>query len=200
MDNGIPSSVGRVNFRVTSHLAARVGSINLKWNDDWTPAREGDRFRHAMKTAAYDFIDVAFEVVRSWLPARQLVLSMMQSHKDNIGFLPVPCPWKRHLNSLEAQHPELAGAVRFVVFQNDPKDTWYVQSVPDESDDGQARKSRMRIRFPPHTRGLSDAALCKAIGLEDCRFVHASGHIGASKTLEGAYAMARVALKENWTS
>ena len=49
--------------------------------------------------------------------------------------------------------------------------------------------------MPEAWRGLRDAELCAAAGMEGCKFVHNSGFIGGHETRDGALAMAQKALE-----
>ena len=62
---------------------------------------------------------------------------------------------------------------------------WRVQAVTEE---GTAFTNRLGL--PEAWRGLRDAALTEASGIEGAKFVHASGFIGGNATYDGALAMA----------
>ena len=49
-------------------------------------------------------------------------------------------------------------------------------------------------------RGLRDAALTEASGIDGCKFVHATGFIGGNATYEGALAMAVKTLEQAATT
>ena len=62
---------------------------------------------------------------------------------------------------------------------------WRVQAVTAE---GTAFTNRLGLREA--WRGLRDAELSAACGIDGAKFVHASGFIGGHATYEGALAMA----------
>lgn len=62
---------------------------------------------------------------------------------------------------------------------------WRVQAVTQE---GTAFTNRLGLLEP--WRGLRDAELTAASGIDGCKFCHASGFIGGNATYDGALAMA----------
>ena len=79
---------------------------------------------------------------------------------------------------------KLSTLVKFVLFQ-DGSGMWRVQAVTQE---GTAFTNRLGLLEP--WRGLRDAELTAASGINGCKFCHASGFIGGNATYDGALAMA----------
>ena len=93
------------------------------------------------------------------------------------------CPWKTHLYDLEKVH-KVKALLKFVLYE-DSSGMWRVQAVTAE---GTAFTNRLGLL--EQWRGLRDAELVAASGIEGCKFVHASGFIGGNATFEGALKMA----------
>lgn len=98
------------------------------------------------------------------------------------------CPWKSHIYSLE-EELGCEGRTLFVVFHDDRDGSWRVQAVNTS-----AASFELRRGLPAELRGLRDAELSAASGIDGCVFVHAGGFIGGNKTRDGALAMAKAAL------
>ena len=90
---------------------------------------------------------------------------------------------------LEKEQPDLAGAIKYVLYERDSGD-WSVQCIPVEMD-----SFTSRLPLPESFRGLRDEELSKAWGIPGCIFVHNSGFIGGNKTYEGVLQMARASLE-----
>lgn len=98
------------------------------------------------------------------------------------------CPWKSHIYTLEEERG-CAGRTLFVVFEDDRDGSWRVQAVNTSPASFELRRG-----LPEALRGLRDAELSAASGIDGCVFVHAGGFIGGNKTRAGALAMAEAAL------
>ena len=98
------------------------------------------------------------------------------------------CPWKSHIYTIEEERG-YPGRTLFVVFEDDRDGTWRVQAVNTSPASFELRRG-----LPEALRGLRDAELSAAAGIDGCVFVHAAGFIGGCRTREGALAMARAAL------
>jgi uncharacterized UPF0160 family protein len=128
------------------------------------------------------------------LPARDVVeVALLARHDVDasgqiIKFTTGGCPWKTHLYDLERVH-KVSPLVKFVLYE-DSSGMWRVQAVTAE---GTAFTNRLSLLEA--WRGLRDAELAKASGIEGCKFCHASGFIGGNATYEGAFAMAKKTLE-----
>lgn len=98
------------------------------------------------------------------------------------------CPWKSHLYVLEEERG-CPGRTLFVLFKDDRDGSWRVQAVNTSPASFELRRG-----LPEALRGLRDAELSTAVGIDGCVFVHAGGFIGGNKTREGALAMATASL------
>jgi uncharacterized UPF0160 family protein len=192
IDNGIAVAEGPLRYHVTTTLSARVGRLNPSWNEPQTADVQNECFKKAMELASSEFIAHVEGLVKSWWPARAVVLNAMKARADihpsnAILFIPTACPWKDHVFEVE-QEMKCIGSVLYVVF-GDSGGSWRVQAVPTDPHSFGQRKG-----LPEPWRGLRDAELSDKCGLPGSIFIHASGFIGGHQTKEGALAMAVKAL------
>uniref|UniRef100_A0A804NUN3 Metal-dependent protein hydrolase n=1 Tax=Zea mays TaxID=4577 RepID=A0A804NUN3_MAIZE len=178
-----------------THLSSRVGRFNLDWTDpDQSLEKENAAFEQAMVLAGSEFMESVRFHVKSWLPARSIVLECLLS-KGNIDpsgeimVLDRFCPWKLHLFELE-EELKTDPLTKYVLYQDERSKSWRVQAVAVAPDRFESRKA-----LPEKWRGMRDDELSAETGIPGCVFVHMSGFIGGNKTYEGALEMARAALK-----
>jgi uncharacterized UPF0160 family protein len=178
-----------------THLSSRVGRFNLDWTDpDQSSEKENEAFLKAMALAGSEFLDSVRFHVRSWLPARSIVMECLSARFDidssgEIMVLTRFCPWKLHLFELE-QELKITPTVKYTLYQDDRSTQWRVQAVAVSPDSFESRKP-----LPPQWRGLRDDELSKESGISGCVFVHMNRFIGGNQSYEGALAMAKAALK-----
>ncbi|XP_010252461.1 PREDICTED: UPF0160 protein C694.04c [Nelumbo nucifera] len=178
-----------------THLSSRVGRLNLDWMDpDQSAEKENEAFQHAMNLAGSEFLESVRFHVKSWLPARSIVIECLAARGDvdssgEIMVLNKFCPWKLHLFELE-EEMKIDPLIKYVLYQDDRSKNWRVQAVAISPDKFESRKP-----LPSPWRGLRDDELSKESGIPGCVFVHMSGFIGGNQSYEGALAMARAALK-----
>ncbi|KAL6633759.1 hypothetical protein ACP70R_026430 [Stipagrostis hirtigluma subsp. patula] len=178
-----------------THLSSRVGRLNPDWTDpDQSPEKENAAFQQAMMLAGGEFMESVRFHVKSWLPARSIVLECLLSRGNvdpsgEIMVLDRFCPWKLHLFELE-EELKVDPLTKYVLYQDERSKSWRVQAVAVAPDRFESRKA-----LPEKWRGLRDDELSKETGIPGCVFVHMSGFIGGNKTYEGALEMAKAALK-----
>ncbi|KAL3499162.1 hypothetical protein ACH5RR_038255 [Cinchona calisaya] len=178
-----------------THLSSRVGRLNLDWIDpNQSSEKENEAFERAMILAGSEFLDNVRFHVRSWIPARSIVMECLTERQDidpsgEIMVLKIFCPWKLHLFELEAEM-KIDPPVKYVLYQDDRSKGWRVQAVAVSPDRFESRKA-----LPAQWRGLRDDELSKLVGIPGCVFVHMSGFIGGNQSYKGALAMAKAALK-----
>eukprot|EP00239_Pterosperma_sp_CCMP1384_P004963 CAMPEP_0197844618 /NCGR_PEP_ID=MMETSP1438-20131217/1619_1 /TAXON_ID=1461541 /ORGANISM="Pterosperma sp., Strain CCMP1384" /LENGTH=355 /DNA_ID=CAMNT_0043455531 /DNA_START=107 /DNA_END=1177 /DNA_ORIENTATION=- len=194
IDNGIEVA-SEPRYREGTGLSARIGRMNSRWNGpDEDSAMEDKRFEAASQLAGQEFMEQVSYLVECWLPARDLVeAALLKRHQvDPSGELLLfesgGMPWKQHLYELEREH-SVDPLVKFVFYQDQAK-MWRIQAVTAEGTD-----FTNRLSLPAPWRGVRDDELSKVAGIEGCCFCHMAGFIGGNKTLEGALAMGRAALK-----
>lgn len=96
VDNGVAQADGEPRYALTTHLSARVGRLNPRWNDPDQdtevgagggdtgtrssgplltppPLRPQAGFRRALELVGGEFLDRLDYYHRAWLPARALV-------------------------------------------------------------------------------------------------------------------------------
>ncbi|KAH9774943.1 metal-dependent protein hydrolase [Citrus sinensis] len=178
-----------------TNLSSRVGKLNLDWTEpDQSAERENEAFQQGMDLAGKEFLDTVRFYVRSWLPARSIVVECIAERYDydpsgEIMVLKRFCPWKLHLFELE-EEMKIEPLIKYVLYEDDRGKQWRVQAVAVSPDRFESRKP-----LPAQWRGLRDDELSKEAGIPGCVFVHMSGFIGGNQSYGGALAMARAALK-----
>lgn len=194
-DNGIEIA-DEVRYKEATSLPVRVSRLNARWNALPGGPTEDERFFEASALCGKEFSDALDYIVNCELPARKVVeealLARSSVHESGevICFKSGGCPWKTHLYELERVH-SVEPLVKFVLYQ-DGSGMWRVQAVTAE---GTAFTNRLGLL--ELWRGLRDAELCAASGIEGSKFVHNSGFIGGNDTFEGALAMATQTLAKN---
>uniref|UniRef100_M4E9J8 Uncharacterized protein n=2 Tax=Brassica campestris TaxID=3711 RepID=M4E9J8_BRACM len=177
-----------------THLSSRVGRLNLDWIDpDQSQEKENEAFQLAMALAGEEFLQSVRFHVRSWLPARSIVMQCLEERfkTDSSGEIMVLkqfCPWKLHLFELE-QEMKIQPLIKYVIYQDERGKQWRVQAVAVAPDRFENRKG-----LPEQWRGLRDEKLSEAAEIPGCVFVHMSGFIGGNQSYDGALSMARTAL------
>ena len=193
IDNGIEIS-DTPRYREGTSLSSRVARMNPRWNEPKCDQKAEDaRFEAASAVCGTEFTEQLALLTESWLPARDQVETALltRSEVDESGqilcFKTGGMPWKSHLYELERVH-SVNPLVMFVTYE-DSSGMWRVQAVTEE---GTAFTNRLSL--PEAWRGLRDAELVAAAGIDGCCFCHNAGFIGGNKTREGAIAMAKAAM------
>lgn len=186
IDNGVPMYDGEPRYRINTNLSARVGHLNPAWNAEKT-ADTDQLFSSAMDLVGNEFIDRINYFVKSFWPARKIVIDALENrfkvHKSGeIIELSTSCPWKEHLINLEEEY-DVKDVLKFVIFSTE--NDWRVQGIPIAPN-----SFICRTFLHEKWQGLRDKELSKVADIADCIFVHATGFIGGNKTREGALAMA----------
>jgi len=199
VDNGVAVADSKLLYAQTTGLSARVSNLNAWWNapsEENSASAEMARFEQAMALVEREFRDRVHFYQACWWPARRLVDEAMASRRADVRpdgqilvFGSGGCPWKAHLLELEEEAAE-KGVVKYVLYP-DQNGKWRVQCVPLGDD----APFQNRLTLPEAWRGLRDAALSSALGLDGCIFVHAGGFIGGHEHRDGALAMANMALE-----
>jgi len=131
-----------------------------------------------MLVATSELVHKVGSLVNAWLPARDIVRAAMAKRFAGGRGLCLHrfCPWQEHLMDLEREGEagSSPGEVLYVTFQ-DRRGGWRVQAVPATLGSFENRKP-----LPKAWRGLRDAELSAAVGIEDGVFVHAAGFIGGA--------------------
>lgn len=194
IDNGIEVCDGKARYKTSSDLSSRVQRLNPRWNDKPDHVDQCARFEVASNLCGVEFLGILEELVKGWLPARDLVKKALNKRADvhvsgKILTLPLGgLPWRDHIYALERE-AGIGGLVKFVLY-TDQAGMWRVQAVTVE---GTLFENRVSLLEP--WRGLKDVELSEKAAIADCCFVHANGFIGGNKTYEGALKMALVSIQ-----
>lgn len=192
IDNGVrlyPQGITPA-YKVTTDLSSRIGWLNPLWNEPDDDIDE--RFQKAIQVAGNDLTECILYLYRGWLPARTIVEYAIDKRFDihpsgEIILLSSPCPWKDHLEIIEAEKG-IEGVLKYVLFP-DAKKGYRVQCVSVSN-----TSFENRLSLPQPWRGKRDEELSEISGIPGCIFVHASGFIGGNQTYENALQMAVVSL------
>ncbi|KAF5374755.1 hypothetical protein D9758_000271 [Tetrapyrgos nigripes] len=195
IDNGIsqyPTDT-KPRYRSRTDLSSRVGALNPPWNQPLDTEGMDNQFFKASELTGTEFLGRLDYYANAWLPARDLLVSALQSSKEKVDpngkviLLDNFLPWKEHLFDLESESVVPPSAI-YIVYP-DENGNWRVQAVPVSPESFDSRKA-----LPEAWRGLRDDILSEASGVPGGVFVHASGFIGGNKTKEGALQLAKLAL------
>ncbi|GJN21878.1 hypothetical protein PR202_gb09400 [Eleusine coracana subsp. coracana] len=139
-----------------THLSSRVGRLNPDWTDpDQSPEKENAAFQQAMMLAGGEFLESVHFHVKSWLPARSIVMECLLSRGNvdpsgEIMVLDRFCPWKLHLFELE-EELKIEPLTKYVLYQDERSKSWRVQAVSVAPDRFESRKA-----LPEKWRGMRD--------------------------------------------
>lgn len=196
VDNGVNQYPGDIEpaYARPYDIFAQVDALNPSWNEEG--ASTDSRFAEAVALAGNAFRTILKGILKSWLPARTIVqtsllaCSSLDADESKILILDTNCPWKEHLFELE-EKLGIRGQIVYAIYEDLNEKTWRIQAVPLKLDSFESRKM-----LPEAWRGLRDAELDAASGIEGCTFVHRSGFIGGNRTLKGVKQMALKALSQ----
>jgi uncharacterized UPF0160 family protein len=195
IDNGVTQyDGGKRIYKNHTDLGSRVGRLNPRWNEPKEGFDENERFFRAVELTGEEFVHAAKDAAFSWLPGRSIVERCMASRRSfhesgEILLLDQFCPWGDHLFECERVEGPDAPKIKYIIFADTGGASWRVRAAPLESE-----SFKNRLPLPEPWRGLRDAELDAATGINGCVFVHATGFIGGNHTREGALAMAVLAL------
>lgn len=198
--DGAAQPLGPPLYQDGTTLAARVARLNPEWNappEEQTNAALDAAFEKAVALAGGEFAEEVARVARSWLPAKKIVEASVRSRfsdadaSGRIVRLHSFAPWKEHLYDLEEELGLTdSDNVLYVLYEDDRERKWRVQCVARGPGSFESR-----LPMPEAWRGLRDAALSAASGVDGCVFCHASGFIGGNDTYEGVLEMARKSME-----
>ena len=172
-----------------------MSRLNPPWNETATAEMYDEQFEKAVLITGEELVHAVQNRGVSWLIARQIVekgfKSRFEIHKSGkIVLLPQYCPWGSHLEDLEMESKLKENELPLYVVFCDTSGSWRIRAVSITSGSFESRKA-----LPEPWRGVRDEELSKLTGVEDCVFVHATGFIGGTKTMEGALKLAELALE-----
>lgn len=185
IDNGVKMFDGEPKYTIHTGLSSRISHLNPAWNNK-EPYDSLKLFHSAMDLVGREFIDRVQYFIKSWWPARKVVVDAVAKRlsvhsSGEIIELEQCCPWSAHLKSIEEEN-DLVGVIKFVLFKDD---CWRIMGVPESPG-----SFICRLFLLEKWCGLHGDELSSASGIDGCVFVHSQGFIGGNKTREGALAMA----------
>uniref|UniRef100_A0A0N5AA10 UPF0160 protein MYG1, mitochondrial n=1 Tax=Syphacia muris TaxID=451379 RepID=A0A0N5AA10_9BILA len=203
IDNGIPQCDCIPRYKLNGTLSSRVSHLNPAWNEK--DANPDERFLEAMKMVGEEFMSALNYLLKSWLPAKNIVLKAINERFEVflfkqyilhfIGKIIVLrdsyCPWIQHLFELEKELG-ITG-ITYAIFPDRTSESWRVRAVPVDKN----KMFENRLSLPVEWRSLRDNELSEVAKIRDCIFVHSSGFIGGNRSLQGALEMARKSLRSS---
>ena len=123
----------------------------------------------------------------SKVKAFDIVQKSIEESEDGIMILPGYMPWQQAV--LESHNPK-ARKIMFSVFKSE-HGGYSIHCVPVKGHNN----DEMRKLMPSRWAGLNGKALIEASGVEDARFCSQRRNKASAKTLEGAIALAKEAVK-----
>ena len=168
VDNGVErfeKEVGEARYCKMRDMADIV--------NDFNPVDEKEdadvQFLKAVEFVGQQLDRYVQQLIAWWLPGRPLVLQALSATSERYLVFPGPVAWKEHLFALEKENGT-EGNVLYVIYPDTVSGTFRVQAVPEKEGSFICRKA-----LPKEWRGLRDAELEQASGVEGGIFVHVTG-------------------------
>lgn len=177
IDNGY-EIFGEIVPRSLSHVVESFNSQNLADEQE-----QGARFLEAVRLVETDMDNFMNTMVRGWIPNYKLLDGLVRKHEGDILCVDTHC-FVDIIPELENKHGK---DIKFVL--NTAGGSVRILAVP-------RRKSHFESKVPLKTewRGLAGKHLEAVSNIEGSRFVHISGFVGLSRTVEGAIEMCRASI------
>lgn len=189
VDNGVErfeQELGEARYCKMLDVADIVNDLNPMDEKEDADAQ----FLKAVEFVGAQLDRFILQVITWWLSGRPILLQACSiNDSDKYLVLPEPCAWKDHLFTMEKDSNK-QGHYLYVIYPDVTSGTFRIQAVPVKEGSFESRKP-----LPSAWRGLRDAELDRASGIDGCIFVHVTGFIGGNKTKEGAIQMAQKALE-----
>jgi uncharacterized UPF0160 family protein len=183
IDNGVAAD-GPVK-RDTLGLARLVEDCNPAWDD---PAAEGPTAGDVAFAEAAAMVELVLRRRVESLRARyaaesEILAAYAQGADQRVLVLARGMPWKHVVFSHDLP----------VLFTISPASNgnWMLDTVPPEPG-----SFEQRLPLPERWAGLQNEALAAETGVADAVFVHLRRFVAAAKTLDGALALARLAMED----
>ncbi len=183
-DNGVEQYSAPPLYHINTHLATRIGRLNMPDNDK---KQNDTMFARAMELAEEELLWQVYAIAKVKFPGADIVKKAYEKRKKfhpsgKLMLLRNGCVWKDHLNRLERPGEE---KLLFVLCGGHKKGSYKVQGVPDKLGSFGCRQMLRKEWW-----GLKDKELEKASGIKGAIFVHASGFLGVGKSLKAVRKMA----------
>lgn len=157
------------------------------FNPTWEEKVDTDiNFYKACETAEIIF-DNVLRTEYSKIKATMKVLSKIDTVKDNILILDEYLPYQHAI--FTSTNPK-AKEVKVIILPSN-RGGYCIKPITISED-----SKELLVNFPKEYCGLHDEDLIKTSGIKTARFVHASGFLGCTETLEDAILLAQKALEK----
>lgn len=156
------------------------------FNPTWEEKIDYDiYFEKALKTAEIIF-DNLLKTEYAKTKATKKVMSLIPTVKDNILILDEYLPYQ---DAIFSSTDPLAKEIKIIILPSN-RGGYCVKPITISKD-----SKELLINFPKEYRGLHDEELANISGIKTAHFVHSSGFLGSTITLEDAIALAKKALE-----
>lgn len=158
-----------------------IDSYNLTWDE------EGDsdqNFLRALEIADQIFNNIIHKL-NSTIKANIIVEQKINDVKDNILILDQYMPYNDAI--FNSQNPK-AREIKVIILPSN-RGGYNVKPITISRD-----SKELLLNFPSQYRGLHDEELAKVSGIKTAKFVHLSGFLGSTETLEDAIKLAKQAI------
>ena len=193
-DNGInafPSNI-EPKYIDNTGFSSRIARLNPEWNSENVDVNS--RFKKAWDLAEDEFYYQLMHFANSYFIAYDIVENSIQKSIENKNYdyiiLNQYCPWKEILFEIEKKL-KIEGKIKFVLLENQNHE-FVVNTVPISLGNFEFRKGIVKS-----WRGLREKELEEKSGLKQMTFVHASGFICFTKSLETALKVIEKSLNDN---
>ena len=180
-DNGInayPSDI-EPKYLDNTGFSSRIARLNPEWNIENVDVNS--RFKKAWDIAEDEFYYQLMPIANSYFIAYDIVENSIKKSIDNKNcdyiILDQYCPWKQILFEIEKKL-KIEGKIKFVLLENQNHE-FIVNTVPISLGNFEFRKGIVKS-----WRGLREKELEEKSGLKGMIFVHVSGFICFTKSLE----------------
>ena len=176
IDNGVGENPDKLMT-----LSAAISGFNPTWDSD---INADEVFIKATEFATA-ILNNALATAISIAKAEAIVEDAIEKSEEGIMILEQYAPWDTYVFNSNNQK---AKDILFVVFPSN-RGGYMWQCVPDQLGSFGQRKT-----VPETWKGLRDKELQEATGVADAVFCHQAGFCGSAESLEGAIAMAKIAV------
>ena len=182
IDNGLFPKI-EAEYNLTD-LDKVIDLFNKNWNED---VDNDNNFITAVNTASL-ILERIVKREAGLLVASKIVEEKINTVENNILFLDEYIPYQE---AIFKSTNELAKTIKIVIFPSN-RGGYNIKPMTISQ-----KSKELVVNFPKSLWGLHDEELATASNIPNARFIHLSGFLAATDTLEAAYELAKLALNNN---
>ncbi|SER59971.1 MYG1 family protein [Lachnobacterium bovis] len=166
------------NTGCDNDFAMAISDFNPKWDED----KSTDEAFFEAVSFAKGILERRFEKTKSNLKAREIVREELSKLPEDIEIFELQndVPWKSAVKDTN---------IKYVIYKSN-RGGYNIQCVPSDED-----KDELKKALPEEWRGKTQEELEELTNVKGFRFCHNSGFLCAAETIEGARAIAKMALE-----